>query len=234
MRTLLVDGNIYSTAENFATAMLIDDGVIAWIGSEGGAMAHRDEADEVVDLAGDLIAPGFVDLTGADLVAGSGFLYSQVSPAPIAVQWDDDRWREYDQQGLAVVPQDPCRLRSRISAGMPTALAPWQSGISGWEVLRQAVHGVAPKERLTARGAFAALTRGAWRLLDRPDAGVLRVGAEATFLQWRSPELVVESPDQRIANWSTDPRAATPGLPPVEPGHPLPELVRVWRAGVAE
>ena len=96
------------------------------------------------------------------------------------------------------------------------------------------MHLVAPQERLTARGAFSALTRGAWRLLGQPDQGVLAVGAVATFVQWRAKDLVVESPDERISNWSTDPRAATPGLPLLQPGHPLPDVACVWKQGIPQ
>lgn len=229
MRSLLVDGHIYSLAEQFATAMLIEDGVIAWIGSEGGAALHTTDVDEVVELGGDLIAPGFVHLACDDPRVEDGFLHGQSSGAMAADRWPDAAWEEYADQPLAVVPADPCRLRSRIAAGLPTALLPPHTGGSGWEVIRGAVYEVDPAERLTARGAFAALTRGAWRLLGRPDAGVLRVGARATFVRWRVSDLVVESPDTRISNWSTDPRSATPGLPPLEPGTPAPEFVAAWQ-----
>ena len=30
-------------------------------------------------------------------------------------------------------------------------------------------------------------------------------------------DLVVQAPDARVANWSTDPRSGTPGLPRLEP-----------------
>ena len=157
-----------------------------------------------------------------------GFLHGQRGVALAADRWPDSAWDEYADQPLAVVPADPCRLRSRIAAGLPTALLPAHTGGSGWAVIRAAMYEVEPAQRLTARGAFAALTRGAWRLLGRVDAGVLRVGAEASFVRWRVGDLVVESPDIRISNWSTDPRSATPGLPPLEPGTELPEFVAAW------
>jgi predicted amidohydrolase YtcJ len=96
--------------------------------------------------------------------------------------------------------------------------------------MRAAVHQIAADERISARAAFSALTRGAWRLLGHPDRGVLAVGADATFVRWTVPELVVEAPDERISNWSTDPRAATPGLPAL--GSQQPGFRGVWRHGV--
>lgn len=232
MRTLLVDGHVYSPAENFATALLVEDGTIAWIGSEGGALVHREDADEVVTLDGDLLAPGFVDLTGE--ATHPGYLHSERTAVEVADRWPEAEWARCQGQPLGVVPRDPCRLRSRISAGAATALVPAEPQESPWQVLREAVYEVEPQERLTARAAFSALTRGAWRLLGRPEAGVLRVGADATFARWRATDFVVETPDERISNWSTDPRSAIPGLPRLEPGTALPDLVGVWRHGAGE
>lgn len=61
MRTLLVGGSIYCPSDPFATALLIADGVIAWIGADGAAMAHRDDVDAVIQLDGALVTPAFVD-----------------------------------------------------------------------------------------------------------------------------------------------------------------------------
>lgn len=231
MRTLLVNGQIYSLAENFATAMLIEDCVIAWIGSEGGADVHRREVDDVVELGGDLITPGFVNVASDHVNAAGGFIKAERAQCLIADRWPDSAWQAHADEPLAVVPRDPCRLRSRIAAGQPTALVPAHPDDSGWQTIRSAVYEVAEEQRLTARGAFAAHTRGAWRLLGRPDRGVLAVGAPATFVRWRVDDLVVETPDERISNWSTDPRSAVPGLPPLYPGLPLPRLVQIWRDG---
>lgn len=228
MRTLFVNGHVYSLAEHFATALLVEDGVIAWIGAEGGAAAHVAEVDEVIDLDGDLLAPGFVHLADAEPPASAGFVHGVSGVVTVADGWSDQRWQDAADEPLGVVPRDPCRLRSRISRGAPTALVP--AGTDGWACLRDAVHGVAEDERISARAAFSALTRGAWRLLGRPDAGVLMVGAEATFVQWRTTQLLVETPDERISNWSTDPRSATPGLPSLADDAEAATVVHVWRA----
>ncbi len=59
MRTLLVNGRIHSPAAPAATSMLVGDGVIAWVGrAEGEALPA---ADEILDLAGSLVVPAFVD-----------------------------------------------------------------------------------------------------------------------------------------------------------------------------
>lgn len=223
-----MSGSVYSVSERFATAMLVDSDVVAWIGSDAGAQVHRDEVDRIVHLGGDLVAPAFVDLGMPEPRLREGFAYASTD-APVADRWTDEQYSHADGP-LGVVPRDPCRLRSRISAGLPTALVP-PADMDGWQTLRAAVYEVDPAERITARAAFAALTRSPWRVLGRADAGVLAVGAEATFVRWHVGDLVVQTPDERISNWSTDPRAATPGLPTLAPGEPLPRLVGMWRAG---
>ncbi len=232
MRTLLVGGYVYSMAERFASAVLVEDATIAWIGTDAGAEVHVTDVDRVVDLAGDLLTPGFVHLGNPHPDPALGFVYGERAAVPIADRWVDQAWESAALAPLAVVPRDPCRLRSRIAAGAPTALVPDHHEPSGWGTIRAAIHGVAPEERISARAAFSALTRGAWRLLGASDRGVLAVGADATFARWAVDELVVESPDARISNWSTDPRAATPGLPPLGPDDALPVVHSIWRDGV--
>lgn len=61
MTTLYRNGSVYSPADPFATAMLVDDDHVAWVGAEGAAAAHVDSVDEVVDLDGALVTPAFVD-----------------------------------------------------------------------------------------------------------------------------------------------------------------------------
>jgi predicted amidohydrolase YtcJ len=56
-KVLLRGGQIYSPADPGATALLIDDGRIGWLGTDADAPA----ADRTVDLAGALVTPAFVD-----------------------------------------------------------------------------------------------------------------------------------------------------------------------------
>ncbi|WP_210592002.1 amidohydrolase [Streptomyces sp. GESEQ-35] len=75
---LLRRGEIHSPADSFATAMVVERGQVAWVGSEGAADAFAEGVDEVVDLDGALVTPAFTDahvhttstglaLTGLDL-----------------------------------------------------------------------------------------------------------------------------------------------------------------------
>ena len=75
---------------------------------------------------------------------------------------------------------------------------------------------------MSARAAFAAHTRGGWRAAGDDLTGDLVPGASATFAVWRVPgELVVQVPDERVAGWSTDPRAGVSGLPDLTRQDPL-------------
>jgi predicted amidohydrolase YtcJ len=105
--------------------------------------------------------------------------------------------------------------------------------IDPWEWVRAAMWHHNPEARLSARAAFAAATRGGWRAARRDDAGVLAVGAPATYAVWAAEDLVVQAPDARVANWSTDPRSGTPGLPRLEPGTPAPRCLATVLAGRA-
>ena len=83
-----------------------------------------------------------------------------------------------------------------------------------WGTVRAAVHHRTPGSGLSARAAFSAHTRGGWRAARREGVGELAPGAPATFAVWELPgELVVQTPDERVSAWSTDPRSGVAGLP---------------------
>ncbi|MEU5096618.1 amidohydrolase [Streptomyces sp. NPDC020996] len=100
-----------------------------------------------------------------------------------------------------------------------------------WGTVRAAAFHRTPEHRVSVRAAFTAHTRGGWRAVGRDDAGVLVPGAPADYAVWRTGELVVQAPDDRVARWSTDPRSGTPGLPDLTPGRDLPVCLRTVVAG---
>ena len=69
---LLVGGHVYSPSDPFATAMLIIDREIVWIGSDVGAMTHADAVDDIVNLEGSLVTPAFVDAHVHSTATGVG------------------------------------------------------------------------------------------------------------------------------------------------------------------
>ncbi len=120
-----------------------------------------------------------------------------------------------------------------LRAGVPLAMGSDSpvTRLDPWGTLRAAAFHRTPGHRVSVRAAFTAHTRGGWRALGRDDAGVLVPGAPADYAVWRIGELVVQTPDDRVANWSTDPRSGTPGLPDLTPGRQLPVCLRTVVAG---
>lgn len=102
------------------------------------------------------------------------------------------------------------------AAGVPLALGSDSpvTPLDPWGTVRAAVLHRTPGSGLSARAAFSAHTRGGHRAARDDVSGDLVAGAPASFAVWQVPgELVVQVPDDRVAGWSTDPRAGVSGLP---------------------
>ena len=115
-----------------------------------------------------------------------------------------------------------------LAAGVPVAFgsdAP-VTPLAPWEAIRAAAHHHTPAHAISVRAAFAAHTRGGWRAAGSAEGGVIASGEPADLALWQVDELVVQTPDTRVAAWSTDPRSGVPPLPSVEPGAALPECLR--------
>ncbi|NUR67740.1 MAG: amidohydrolase [Streptomyces sp.] len=120
-----------------------------------------------------------------------------------------------------------------LRAGVPLAFGSDSpvTPLDPWGTVRAAAFHRTPEHRVSVRAAFTAHTRGGWRAVGRDDAGVLVPGAPADYAVWRTDELVVQAPDDRVARWSTDPRSGTPGLPDLSPGADLPICLRTVVGG---
>jgi predicted amidohydrolase YtcJ len=125
-------------------------------------------------------------------------------------------------------------LASLVRAGVPLALGsdspvtpfdPW-----GW--VAAAVGHTNPEQRISARAAFTAATRGGHRAAGHDSLGVLAPGSPATLAVWDVVDLVVQAPDGRVSAWSTDPRSRTPGLPDLSNGPTRPTCLRTVVDGV--
>ncbi|MET9531678.1 MULTISPECIES: amidohydrolase [unclassified Streptomyces] len=115
-----------------------------------------------------------------------------------------------------------------LRAGVPLAFGSDSpvTPLDPWGNVRAAAFHRTPAHRISVRAAFTAHTRGGWRSIGRDDTGVLVPGAPADYAVWRTADLVVQAPDDRVARWSTDPRSGTPGLPDLTPGAELPVCLR--------
>lgn len=127
------NGSVYTAADPFATAMLVDGDTVAWVGSEQAASSIADSSMDIIDLRGALVAPGFVDShqhlteTGIALdslqlgnVRSARELLDAVASAAGAGHvlghgWDETRW---DDPALPSAEE-----LERASAGRPVYLA---------------------------------------------------------------------------------------------------------------
>ena len=139
-----------------------------------------------------------------------------------------------EQLGVAIIGQ-PSGMQTAASAvakGTSLTFGSFSEEFNNpWATIRSAVFEFPEHERMTARAAFSTATRGGWRAAGRGHIGVIAPGAPAHFALWEAGEVVVQTPDERVAGWSTDPRSGTPGLPDVSPGLPLPVCLRTVIAG---
>jgi predicted amidohydrolase YtcJ len=109
-----------------------------------------------------------------------------------------------------------------LAFGSDTPVTPFDP----WGAVRAAAWHRTESERITARAAFNAHTRGGWRAARRDEGGVIALGAPASLAVWDVPgQLTVQTPDARVAAWSTDPRAGVPQLPDLHPDVELPHCV---------
>jgi predicted amidohydrolase YtcJ len=112
------------------------------------------------------------------------------------------------------------------------------TGMNPWETVRAATAHRTPGSAMSARAAFAAATRGAWRAGGVRDgvAGTLVLGAPATYAVWDVPgglgALEVAAPADTVQRWSTDPRSRIPALPRLSPDAPLPVCRQTVHRGV--
>ena len=123
-RVLLRGGSVYTPVTSSATALLTVGDRVAWVGDDAAAAARADDADEIVNLEGALVTPGFVDshvhLGSTGLALQSLDLSSTVSLADALAQlehfargehgavvqahgWDETRWPERRPMTLAEV-----------------------------------------------------------------------------------------------------------------------------------
>lgn len=106
------NGSVYTAADPFATAMLVDGDTVAWVGSEQAASSIADNSMEIIDLHGALVAPGFVDshihLTETGIALGSlqlgevrsarqlleAVASSKAEGPVLGHGWDESQWED--------------------------------------------------------------------------------------------------------------------------------------------
>jgi predicted amidohydrolase YtcJ len=121
-------------------------------------------------------------------------------------------------------------------AGVPLAFGSDSpvTPLDPWQGVRATLTHEDSAQRISARSAFRAHTRGGWRLagLDHTGAGELRVGAPAHLAVWRTEQLAVQSAAGRLSEWNPEARAGQPLLPDLSGDVPEPECLQTVRDGV--
>lgn len=153
MRTLIHAGIVYAPSTPQADSLLIEDGLIAWVG-QYSAIAHLGLSfDRELDLPDSFIAPGFVDshvhlsatgslLNSLDLRGAASaaeaismvkeFAATSVSDLIIGHGWEDTNWPDRDQwtlEGLESFIGGRTLYLSRIDVHSALVRVPQSSGL---------------------------------------------------------------------------------------------------------
>lgn len=338
---VMLDGSVYSPADPFATAIVLNEGQVEWVGQDAGARSIADSSMTVQELGGRLLTPSFAlaasSVSSADApallddLAAAGYGYARLlltdtdqevpashsavatdyylpletleagrelptgvrglyatSPDLLSTQvlaslaeqrrqlilvvTDETQVGEYlaalepldslsrlrispSLEGLIDLGQEELEkakdlqvslgfsadfdrageaFNRALAAGAAVTLGSnpgTQPTLLGWELVNAAVNPAQTEQAVSARAAFAACTRAVYRAASAPNpfTGQLVPGAPAHCALWAVTELIVQTPDSRIAAWSTDPRARTPLLPVLADDVPRPELISLYQ-----
>ncbi|HEY5877452.1 MAG TPA: amidohydrolase family protein, partial [Nakamurella sp.] len=188
--TVLRNGRVHTAADPEATALAVTDGTISWVGGEH-AVDTAGPPDRVIDLAGALVVPGFVDahvhtldaglaLTGLDLSGTRSLAECLAAVRTYAADhdgivwghgWEDTRWPEQRPPTRSEIDEAvghrPAYL-SRIdvhSAQLSTALARLIADrADGWSDVAPVTRQAHAGVRASARGLLTAEQRRDARL----------------------------------------------------------------------
>lgn len=147
---------------------------------------------------------------------------------------DRELWDQMLNTAVHVCFTDAGHLATALSVGIP-AFAAAPEGENPWQLISELVH--RETDSLSVRAAFNAQVRGARRALPvdagQPAAslGHFNAGEPATFALWEADALAVQTPESRVAAWSTDARSRTPLLPYLD-GTAVPQLTATVIDGV--
>lgn len=218
-RTILFTGCVvHSALDPEATALVVDDGVVAWVGAATSARAlfSTDPSLTVLEFDGHLITPSFVDSCSQGMPPCPELGITETVPG---------------SPGFSPVTNPDVDFLGRAKSGATFAFGSGGADSSPWHWVRTAAELAHPSRRVSVRAAFLASSRAGRRLLGQDHPGTLVPGCPADLVVWEPAPLVVRGNDDRIQTWSTDPRARTPLLPDLSGG--VPHAALTMKAGTA-
>lgn len=212
---------LYSTLDPEASAMLVEDELITWIGAEDSAQALHPDAEQI-DATGCLVTPGFVDAAStADGSAPDPGETVHAAASGIVMRLPGPTGMRDGVHVLAPLSES-APYRTLTASGVPLALG--SAGVDEhrdpWAWVRAVSEQGPAQERLSARAAYLAATRGGLRLAGVWHPGSLQTALPATFVIWEPWDLTVRGTGSERDTWSADPRARTPLLPDHSAGTP--------------
>lgn len=234
------NGSVYTAADPFATAMLVDGDTVAWVGSEQAASSIADNTMEIIDLRGSLVAPGFVDShvhlteTGIALdslqlgqVRSARQLLDAVRSAPgngpvLGHGWDESTWEDASlptadelerASGGRQVYLSRADVHSALVSRSLTAVAGLAQldGFSPAGHLKRAAHNA-------ARQATRELPQDALRGYQRRALAEAAANGYVAAAEMGAPHIGGMADLRLAAGWNT----AGPGT------EPLPEVLPYW------
>lgn len=61
MKQIFINGNVFTGDENLKTAFIAENGIFTYVGNDREALLKQEEGDEINDLDGKFVVPGFID-----------------------------------------------------------------------------------------------------------------------------------------------------------------------------
>lgn len=228
------NGHLYLSAEQIADHLVACTGA----GLQGGFHVIGDrgveEAAAGFRLAAERVgAPALLmgrhrlehlEMTSATAMRTFGELGVTASMQPMFDGWWGGRAGFYAERlGERSTGMNPLASLNRAGLALAFGSDSPVTPLDPWGAIRAAAWHHDDSERVTVRAAFNAHTRGGWRAARRDEGGVIAPGTPASIAVFAVPgDLVVQTPDERVAAWSTDTRAGVPLLPGVHPDLDLP------------
>jgi hypothetical protein len=237
--TLYRNGSVYTAADPFATAMLVDGGTVAWVGSEQAATSIADSSMEIIDLRGALVAPGFVDshahltetgialdslqLGGVrsargllDAVAGSGGTGPVLGHGWDESHWDDPTLPSGDELERAAGGRPVYLSRVDVHSALVSPSLVASAGLAGLDGYAPSGH-VRREAHSAARQATRRLPVGGLQEYQRRALAEAAANGYVAVAEMGAPK-ISSFEDLRLAAAWNDPAGS----------HPMPEVLPYW------